>query len=80
MSGFRFSNTSYSWGARKTGVACPSCDDGELEIRFSCLSSLFSCSGCRTPFLLADLVHQLDEAQFETLTSLVGDRLSDRVG
>jgi len=80
VSRFRFSSPSHSWGPKETGVPCPQCEGGELEIRFSCLSSRFCCSSCQTPFVLADLVDRVDEAQFETLAGFVGDRLSDRVG
>jgi len=80
VSPLRFSRPSYVWGARGTGVPCPACGEGELEVRFGCLSTRFACSKCREPFLLADLVERLDEGQFETLAGLVGDRLSDRVG
>ncbi len=80
MSGYRFSGHSYGWGPRGTGVACPACEGGELELRFSCLSTRFTCSSCGEAFQLADLVDRVDEAQFETLGSFVGERLSDRVG
>lgn len=80
MSRFRFSRPSHGWGARGTGVPCPACGEGELEVRFGCLSTRFACATCAKPFDLADLVQRLDEEQFEILAGLVGDRLSDRVG
>ena len=79
MNGYRWSRPSYTLGARATGVVCPECGEGEILLRFSCLSSSFSCSACHAPFLLADLVHRLDEAQFEILAGFVGERLSDRM-
>jgi hypothetical protein len=80
VSPYRFSRPSYGWGPQGTAVVCPECGEGELELRFSCLSTRFTCSSCDEAFQLADLVDRVEEDQFETLASFVGDRLSDRVG
>lgn len=80
MSQVRFSRPTYSWGPKRTCVMCPGCKGGELELRFSCLSTRFVCPSCAGAFQLADLVDQVDDDQFEILSGYVGDRHSDRVG
>lgn len=80
MSRSRFSRPSHGWGPQGTAVPCPACAQGELQLRFSCLSTRFVCSACAGEFQLGDLVERVDEDQFEALASFVGDRLSDRVG
>jgi hypothetical protein len=72
-----------SWRHRfdaDTSVLCPACGEHTLRARFSCLGTGFDCPRCHAVFQLSDLVDRLDEAQFEALAAVVGDRLSDRVG
>ncbi len=70
------------WGYRsrvETDVLCPECQEGTLGLRFGCLNTALVCGRCQRAYQLSELVHRVDEVQFERLAQRVGDRLSDRV-
>lgn len=69
----------FGFKARDTQVPCPSCGDGTLLSRRSCLQVIFTCGHCERTFLLAELSRRLDDDAFAVLAEVVGDRFSDRV-
>jgi uncharacterized protein (DUF983 family) len=67
------------FGPRETGVRCPTCGEGTLELHRTCLRTRFSCPRCRAAYSLDQLAPSLDDETFTRLAEAVGDHLSDRV-
>lgn len=66
-------------GGRETTIPCPSCADGALWVRVSCLGVSSGCKACGARFEMSDLARGLDDVAFAELERLVGGRMSDRV-